>query len=39
LRFKPERARDSVMSGTANFRWHTLPPRAATNILSPGLLP
>jgi hypothetical protein len=39
LRFKPDRARDSVTSGTANFLWHTLPPRLGTNILSPGLTP
>jgi hypothetical protein len=37
LRFKAERARESVTSGTATFRWHTVPPTAATNILSPGL--
>jgi len=39
LRFKPARAGESVMSGTATFLWHTLPPRATTNILSPGLTP
>ena len=38
LRFRPERARETITSGTANFRWHTLPPSAATNILSPGLI-
>jgi hypothetical protein len=39
LRFKPERSREAITSGTANFLWHTLPPRAATNIISPGLTP
>jgi hypothetical protein len=39
LRFKPERSRESVTSGTASFLWQTLPPRPATNILSPGLTP
>ena len=37
LRFRPDRARETVTSGAANFRWHTLPPSAVTNILSPGL--
>ena len=37
LRFRPDRARETVTSGTANFLWHTLPPGAATNINSPGL--
>ena len=36
LRFRPDRARETVSSGTANFLWHTLPPGAATNINSPG---
>jgi TonB family protein len=39
LRFKPERTRQAVTSGTASFFWQTLPPQAATNILSPGLTP
>ena len=39
LRFKPDRAASSVASGTANFVWHTLPAGAATNRISPGLLP
>jgi hypothetical protein len=40
LRFKPDRAAGTVISGTANFAWHTAPPAAATNrIISPGLLP
>ena len=37
LRFRPDRASETITSGTATFRWHTLPPSAATNILSPGL--
>ena len=39
LRFKPERSRDAITGGMANFGWHTLPPRAATNRASPGLTP
>jgi hypothetical protein len=39
LRFKPDRARETITSGTANFRWHTTPPRPARNNLSPGLTP
>jgi hypothetical protein len=39
LRFKPERAREAITSGAANFQWHTLPPRAGTNVVSPGLIP
>jgi hypothetical protein len=39
LRFKPERAREAITSGTANFLWHTLPPRAGTNVVRPGLIP
>lgn len=37
LWFRPDRAREAVMSGTATFLWHTLPPGAATNVISPGL--
>jgi hypothetical protein len=36
LRFKPERARETITSGAATFRWHTVP-ASVTNILSPGL--
>jgi len=39
LRFRPDRAREALTSGTASFIWRTLPPGAATNILSPGLAP
>jgi hypothetical protein len=39
LRFRPDRARETITSGTATFRWHTLPPGATTNTLSPGLIP
>ncbi len=38
LRFKPERARESVTSGSVSFHWRTLPMGAATNIVSPGLI-
>ena len=39
LRFRRGRAGETVASGTANFRWHTLPPGAAATILSPGFAP
>lgn len=39
LRFRPARAPNAITTGAANFFWHTLPPGAATNTPSPGLIP